>query len=158
MCVCVYVCVCWGGGLRDARACVFVWWDGEWWLTGQTKTTACTSVRVKAGLFPGYADLNQELKYQKLAVNTSLAAIPCSDFHTVDWCFVQTGSVEGQHYRRTGRLMSLSEQQLVECAGSVGPKCVLSKRLRYRSVVELSATCNGWRSNRAKGRRDWSWG
>ena len=103
-----------GGGRRGARACVFVWWDGEWWLTGQTKITACTSVRVKAGLFPGYADLNQELKYQTLAVNIKLAAIPCSDFHPFDWCFVQMESVEGQHYWRTGRLISLSEQQLVD--------------------------------------------
>ena len=89
MCVCVRararVCVC---------ACVRVFvfgGDGEWLLewgdggggltTGQTKITAYTSVRIKACLFPGYADLNHELKYQKLAVNTNLAAIPCSDFH-----------------------------------------------------------------------------
>ena len=42
------------------------------------------------------------------------------DFTIIKYIYEQTGALEGQHYRKTKKLISLSEQNLIDCSGDYG--------------------------------------
>jgi len=77
-------------------------------------------------------DLPQEVDWRKLGAVTEVK----NQGHCGScWAFAATGALEGQHFRKTGRLQSLSEQQLVDCT--------------YKGFAILHDGCKGGLSDHA---------
>lgn len=131
--------------------------ENEDWKMSINKFADLTSDEFKEMYINGYKKPKYGLLRKQIKIDYSVDDLPSEIDWTLKgavtevkdqgqcgscWAFSTTGSVEGAYFLSTGKLVSFSEQQLVDCAGSYGNQGCNGGLMEYGfKYIEDSGIC-----------------